>query len=70
MTDGRLAEGSEGIKEPWEQSELCSHVSCVGENLGGGAIHLPRAFEIPGGGATNGSGTQKERQPPIQATVF
>ena len=36
-------------------------VFVCGGSLGGGAIHLPRAFEIPRGGAANGSETQKER---------
>ncbi len=34
-------------------------VFVCGGSLGGGAIHLPRAFEIPRGGAANGSETKK-----------
>ena len=35
-------------------------VFVCGGSLGGGAIHLPRAFEIPRGGAANGSETKKK----------
>ena len=35
-------------------------VFACGENLGGGAIHLPRAFAIPEGGATTGAESKKK----------